>query len=199
MYLPKPCDALLFVKDGVNENKLGVYAGDNGSSLLRPAGVKTLTVRRVSTNMEVGGSLLVIKQTASIRKPHVAQAAVQTEAVYMHSRLSHMTGIYIRLSHCCSKLKPLLTSYKVLAANNCVRLRVKVFPLDSAQPKRALRFLHRDPVKSYPRFPCLLVISRRTVMRTTRIHHFAFLAIRKSLRNVCDVNCNRSIGCTSLH
>ena len=119
----------------------------------------------------------------------------------------------------------LLTSYKVLAANNRVRLRVEVFPTDGVQPEHALGFFHRDPVKGYPCFSGHLAISRCTVVCTARIHHAQLLikkttsktnstngiykqrlpllnvlAIRKLLRNTCDVTYKRSnsvvSGCT---
>ena len=110
----------------------------------------------------------------------------------------------------------------MLAANNRVRLRVEVFPTDGVQPEHALGFFHRNPVKGYPCFSGLLAISRCTVVCTARIHHAQLLltkttsktnsnngiykqrlpllnvlAIRKLLRNMCDVTCKCCIGVVS--
>ena len=93
----------------------------------------------------------------------------------MRSSLSPMHDTYTLIPHPFNARATIVTSYKVLAANNRVWLGVEVFPLDSTQPKRALRLLHRDPVKRYPCFPCLNHISRSTVVCTRLIHHFSFL------------------------
>ena len=64
-----------------------------------------------------------------------------------------------------------LTSYEVLTADDSMRLRLKVFPVDSIQPACALGFPPMNPVKFYSSLPGLFATSSCTVVRTARVHH----------------------------
>ena len=100
----------------------------------------------------------------------------------------------------------------MLAAYNCMRFRIEILPGDGVQPERALGFFYRDSVKLYPCFPDSLtslavqlcaqqeftmsssevLLEKVSVCARCRLCAPP-LAIRKSLRNARDVNCNRSI------